>query len=65
MGGGLFYVARNTAWLAGELTGILNHSLAQHSNLVLEVHDLQGNPFKQVRLIQPRLRLRGRIARGR
>ena len=63
VGGGLFVVARNTAWLAGELTGLLNHSLAQHSNLTLEVHDLRGNPFKQVELIQPRLLLRGRAGR--
>lgn len=60
VGGAFLYVARNSVWAAGELTRVINQTLAQHSNLVLEVRDLQGNPFKQVRLIGPRLRVRGR-----
>jgi hypothetical protein len=60
LGGAFLYVTRNSVWAAGELTRVINQTLAQHSNLVLEVRDLQGNPFKQVRLIQPRLRVRGR-----
>ena len=60
VGGLLLYVARNSVWAAGELTRVINQTLAQHSNLVLDVEDLQGNPFKQVRLIHPRLRVRGR-----
>ena len=60
VGGAFLYVTRHSVWAAGELTRVINETLAQHSNLVLEVRDLQGNPFKQVRLIQPRLRMRGR-----
>ena len=60
LGGAFVYVTRNSTWAAGELTRVINQTLAQHSNLVLEVRDLQGNPFKQVKLIEPRLRMRGR-----
>jgi hypothetical protein len=60
LGGAALYVTRHTTWAAGELTRVINQTLAQHSNLVLEVRDLQGNPFKQVRLIEPRLRIRGK-----
>ncbi len=60
IGGACIYVARHTTWAAGELTRVINQTLAQHSDLVLEVRDLEGNPFKQVRLIAPRLRMRGK-----
>src|SRR5262249_41901930 len=59
----LLYLARNSEWVAGELTRVLNQALAQQSNLVLEVRDIEGNPFQQVRLIRPRLLLRGRESR--
>src|SRR6266496_3928746 len=59
IGGGLVYLGRHSQQVAGELTRVLNQALAQHSDLVLEVRDLEGNPFQQVRLIRPRLRLRG------
>src|SRR6266699_1119501 len=52
VGGALLYVARHSVWAAGELTRVINQALAQHSNLVLEVPDLRGNPFKQVTLVR-------------
>ena len=55
IGGGLVYLGRHSEQVAGELTRVLNQALAQHSDLVLEVRDLEGNPFQQVRLIRPRL----------
>ena len=54
LGGAFWYVTRHTTWAAGELTRVINQTLAQHSDLVLEVRDLKGNPFKQVQLIRPR-----------
>lgn len=59
LGGAFWYVTRHTTWAAGELTRVINQTLAQHSDLVLEVRDLKGNPFKQVQLIRPRLLMRG------
>src|SRR6266487_2587669 len=59
VGGALLYVARHSVWAAGELTRVINQALAQHSNLVLEVPDLRGNPFKQVTLVRTRLLMRG------
>jgi TamB, inner membrane protein subunit of TAM complex len=58
VGGAVFYFTRHSEWLAGELTTLINRSLAEHSNVVLQVRDLSGNPFKSVRLIEPRMRFR-------
>ncbi|HEY6866187.1 MAG TPA: hypothetical protein VI792_02955, partial [Candidatus Eisenbacteria bacterium] len=63
LGSAFVWVSRNSVWAAGELTRVINLTLAQHSNLVLDVHDLQGNPFKQVRLVNARVRVRGRDTR--
>src|SRR5438045_320477 len=57
-GGSVWYVARHSEWAAGRLTTLVNRSLAERSNLVLEARDLRGNPFRQVTVIGARVRLR-------
>ncbi|HET7225036.1 MAG TPA: translocation/assembly module TamB domain-containing protein [Candidatus Eisenbacteria bacterium] len=59
VGSGVWYVARHSEWAAGRLTALVNKSLAEHSNLVLEVRDLRGNPFKEVTVIGASVRFRG------
>src|SRR4051794_28927709 len=60
VGGVLVYFTQNSVWAAGELQRLINQALAQQSNVVLEVRDLEGNPLKKVRLIEPRVRFRDR-----
>ncbi len=59
LGAAVLYVWRNSEWAAGRLTDIVNQQLRSHTDLVLEVRDLQGNPFRGVVLVEPRLRWRG------
>ena len=56
--GGFLWLSRHSVWAAGELSRLLNQTLAEHSNVVLEVKDLRGNPLKRVTLISPRVRFR-------
>ena len=58
VGGTVWYVASHSEWAAGRLTTLVNRSLAERSNLVLEVRDLRGNPFKQVTALDARLTFR-------
>ncbi|MBI5708684.1 MAG: translocation/assembly module TamB domain-containing protein [Candidatus Eisenbacteria bacterium] len=58
-GGLLLWASGHTELLAGRLTTLLNRSLSEHSDLVLEVRDLRGNPFKRVTIIDPVVRFRG------
>jgi hypothetical protein len=55
---GLVWVTRHTEYVAGHLTVVVNRVLADHSDLVLEVKDVRGNPFRSVRIVEPRLRFR-------
>ena len=56
--------ARRSTWrnrtelVARELTLLLNHTLAQHSDLVLKLRDIKGNPLTGFRAIEPRVRFR-------
>lgn len=59
LGGGVAWLTRHTEYVAGPLTGVVNRILADHSDLVLEVRDVRGNPFRSVTLVGPRLRVRG------
>jgi hypothetical protein len=54
---GLYY-ANRTQLVAQELTVFLNGTLATRSDVVIEIHDIKGNPLKEVRLIEPRVRFR-------
>jgi hypothetical protein len=59
VGGGVAWLTQHTEYVAGSLTGVVNRVLADHSDLVLEVRDVRGNPFRSVIIVEPRLRLRG------
>jgi hypothetical protein len=52
------YLANRTELVAHELTLLLNHTLAQQSDLVLEMSDIKGNPFTGFRVIEPRVLFR-------
>jgi len=52
------YLANRTELVAHELALVLNHSLAQRTDLVLEIRDVKGNPLTGFRVIEPRVRYR-------
>ncbi len=54
----VLYVANRTEWVAQELALFANQALARHSDLVLEIRDIRGNPFTGVRFVGPRVRFR-------
>ncbi len=54
----LLWLTRHTEYVAGHLTVVVNRVLADHSDVVLEVKDVRGNPFRSVRIVEPRLRFR-------
>jgi hypothetical protein len=54
----ILYFTNRTELVAKELTLVLNHTLAQHSDLVLEMRDIKGNPFTGFRVIEPRVHFR-------
>jgi len=53
----LFFMNR-TELVARELSILLNRTLREHSDLVLDMRDIQGNPFTGFRAIEPRVRFR-------
>ncbi len=59
VGGGVAWLTQHTQYVAGTLTGVVNRVLADHSDVVLEVRDVRGNPFRSVTIVAPRLRFRG------
>ncbi len=59
LGGGVLWLTRHTEYVAGHLTLVVNRMLTDHSDLVLDVRDVRGNPFRSLRLVEPRLRIRG------
>ena len=59
LGGGAIWVTQHTERVAGHLTVLVNRILAERSDLVLEVRDLRGNPFRSVSIMEPRLRFGG------
>lgn len=54
----LAYLANRTELVAKELTLVLNHALAQNSDLELEMRDVKGNPLTGFRVLAPRVRFR-------
>ncbi len=54
----ILYVANRTEWAAREAALLVNQALARHSDLVIEIGDLKGNPFTGVRVLAPRVRFR-------
>ena len=52
----LLYFTNRTELVAREMTLLLNGTLAQRSDVQIEVGDITGNPFRHVRLIKPRVR---------
>jgi len=53
----LFFMNR-TELVARELSLLLNRTLREHSDLVLELRDIRGNPFTGFRAVEPRVRYR-------
>src|SRR5262245_11561465 len=53
----LFFMNR-TELVARELSILLNRTLREHSDLVLDLRDIRGNPFTGFRAIEPRVRFR-------
>ena len=51
----LFFMNR-TELVAREITLLLNRTLRDHSDLVLDLRDIRGNPFTGFRAIEPRVR---------
>ena len=54
----VLYLTNRTELVARELTLLVNHELAQHSDLVLTMKDIKGNPFSGFRVVEPRVRFR-------
>ena len=52
------YLANRTELVARELAIVANHTLAQRSDLVLDVPDIKGNPFTGFTVMRPRVRFR-------
>ena len=51
----VLYYANRTELVARELTLLLNQTLASRSNVRVQVGDIRGNPFQQVRLLRSRV----------
>ena len=51
----ILYLVNRTELVAHELTLLLNHTLSQQSDLVLEMRDIKGNPLTGFRVIEPRV----------
>src|SRR5712692_1095776 len=52
------YLTNRTELVARELSLLLNRTLHEHSDLVLDLRDVRGNPFTGFRAIEPRVRFR-------
>ncbi len=53
----LFFMNR-TELVARELSLLLNRTLREHSDVVLDLRDIRGNPFTGFRAVEPRVRFR-------
>src|SRR5262249_56771180 len=47
-----------TELVARELSLLLNRTLREHSDLVLDLRDIRGNPFTGFRAVEPHVRFR-------
>ena len=52
------YLANRTEWVAQEAALFLNQTLARNSDLVVQMKDVSGNPFRGLTVIAPRIRYR-------
>ena len=49
------YLGNRTKLVASELALLINQSLREHSDLVLHLQDIKGNPFTGFRIVNPRV----------
>lgn len=54
----VLFLMNRTELVARELSLVLNRTLREHSDLVLDLRDIRGNPFTGFRAIEPRVRFR-------
>lgn len=54
----VLYLTNRTELVARELSLLLNRTLREHSDLVLDMRDIRGNPFTGFRAVEPRVRFR-------
>ena len=54
----VLYLMNRTELVAREITLLLNRTLKDHSDLVLDLRDIRGNPFTGFRAIEPRIHFR-------
>src|SRR2546421_768760 len=54
----VLYFMNRTELVARELSLLLNRTLRDHSDLVLDLRDIRGNPLTGFRAIEPRIRFR-------
>ena len=54
----VLYLTNRTELVARELSLLLNRTLRDHSDLVLDLRDIRGNPFSGFRAVEPRVRFR-------
>src|SRR5262245_46102039 len=54
----ILYFMNRTELVARELSLVLNRTLREHSDLVLDLRDIRGNPFMGFRAVEPRVRFR-------
>lgn len=54
----VLYLTNRTELVARELSLILNRTLREHSDLVLDLRDIRGNPLSGFRAVEPRVRFR-------
>ena len=54
----VLYLTNRTELVARELSLLLNRTLHEHSDLVLDLRDVRGNPFTGFTAIEPRVRFR-------
>jgi hypothetical protein len=54
----VLFVMNRTELVARELSLLLNRTLREHSDLVLDLRDIRGNPFTGFRAVEPRVRFR-------
>lgn len=52
----VLYFMNRTELVAREITLLLNRTLKDHSDVVLDLRDIRGNPFTGFRAIEPRVR---------
>lgn len=52
----VLYFMNRTELVAREITLLLNRTLKEHSDVVLDLRDIRGNPFTGFRAIEPRVR---------